>query len=152
MNPHDELLHETLKVLGNKNWVEISYVNPFGFREVSYPTRINVSITEFLEDSVAIDTNIYDTCVLHILLGCGVKFDILEKVINKCLDTFSSVVVLEHDKTSSDWSNDSLRREHSIDNCLSGEELLKVADKNNWNCSDILYMANNRNLIVELSR
>jgi len=152
MNPHIELLQETTKILGSKNWVEISHETPFGFHEIAEPTRKNISVTDFLNNPTSVDTDFYDTCVLHILLGCGVGIDIVKEVIKKSLDVFSTVIVLEHDRTSSDWNTDAIRKDHYIDNCFSAGDFLLLALNNDWNCSRVLHMSNKRNMIVEISK
>ena len=145
MNPHIELLQETVKLIGTRKWLEVSYVFPFGFHEVKEPTRKNISVEDFLYTSVDSD---FDTCVFHILLGCGVKLDIFIEA----LELYPSVIILEHDSTSTDWNSEAIRREHCIANCITSEELLKIAEQKKWSCSEVYHMKNNRNMIMEITR
>ena len=127
-DPHAILLEDTLNCVGGLQWVEVSYVVPFGFNEVDAHTRKNVTVEELL----AMEEAPYYTCVLHILLGCGISKDVFVAAINKAVSIFERVFVLEHNSVSADWNTESIRESHCIDNCLSASALLDLCSENNW--------------------
>ncbi len=157
MNPHQKLLEKTLEVIGDEKWIEVSHEVPFGFHEVSEPDRINISVDDFLENLPDIDN--YKTCVFHILLGCGVDKQKLIKAINRSTRLFDRVFILEHNKSSLDWSTgrDSLpaaRADHFIENCVNGEEFLELCENHSWRHRQTIYVDgwqdDKRNMIIEL--
>jgi len=149
-NPHVILLEDTLNCVGGLQWVEVSYVVPFGFVEVDAHTRKNVTVEELLSMKEAP----YSTCVLHILLGCGVSKDVFIAAINKAVSVFERVFVLEHNSVSADWSTEAIRENNFIANCLSASDLLDLCSEHNWRHVQTIeakgVVDEKRNLIVEL--
>ena len=76
--------------------VEVTHKVPWGFHEFR---RTNVTYDDYLQaDHPA------DTTILHILVGEGVPPEIFKSVYAKSRSSSARVIVLEHNRESSDWS------------------------------------------------
>lgn len=152
INPHSTLLDGAKTILNGERWVEVTHEVPFGFGDFDNDERVNISIDEFLNNNIPTDNR--TACAFHILLGCGVERGKLIQAINLARTFYRRVLVIEHDRSSADWDNESVRREHHIDNCLTVNELLDIASRENWKHRQTLYFQgekdNKRNIIFEI--
>ncbi|GEM_PF-382687 len=94
-DPHLRAYHAVAPfVFGNV--VEVTRKVPWGFHEFA-PT--NVQVDRYLEGRYPADTTI-----LHILVGEGASRETLLKAYRKALASSRRVIVLEHNRVSTDWT------------------------------------------------
>lgn len=129
MDAHLAALQKTVEYIGGEDILEVAYRVPFGFHEIS--NRKNISVEDFLRDSYQEKQKVI---VLHILLGCGIQLEKFINCINKAVSLGERVLVLEHNKWSSDWdwSNDFEVKDHCLNNCLAYDEFTILRELYGW--------------------
>ena len=96
-DPHDRA-YAALAPFVYGQVVEVTHKVPWGFHEIS---RKNVSVDAYLAHPYPTDTTI-----LHILMGEGTPRETFGAACRKAISQSRRVVVLEHNRASSDWRHD----------------------------------------------
>jgi len=106
--------------------VEVTHKAPWGFHEFE---RTNVTFDNYLVRDYPADTTI-----LHILIGEGVSRDIFSKVYEKAVKCSRRVIVLEHNRQSSDWKGRDVSRFVSVDEMNAMIEKVSGANRASLTC------------------
>jgi hypothetical protein len=100
-DPHERAYRALLPHVSGRV-VEVTHKVPWGFHEIP---RINVTASEYLDKPREADTTI-----LHILIGEGISQELFIAAYRKALEMSRWVLVMEHNRDSSDWDSDVRKR------------------------------------------
>ena len=95
--------------------VEVAHIKPWGFHEYE---RENLLVDEFLSKDMSNKNN---CIIIHILYGEGVEKTKVRDVIEKAMQNYKKILILEHNKRSIDFGEENI-------NFITWQELEKVTD------------------------